>query len=78
MSESYGFCFGKTFALTAISIVLFSYYFSHDLTAFAQTQVKTVSKSAIIAGEKAAAQSFGQNIGEADLIVSGEYKTEGK
>lgn len=37
-----------------------------------------MSKSAIVAGEKSAAQSFGECIAQSNLIVLGEYKTEGK
>lgn len=38
---------------------------------------KMITKSVIVTGEKAAAQSFGESIEQADLIVSAEYQENG-
>lgn len=38
---------------------------------------KMITKSVIVVGEKAAAQSYGENIEQADLIVSAEYQESG-
>lgn len=37
-----------------------------------------MTKSVIVTGEKSAAQSFGESVGQSNLIVLGEYKTDGK
>lgn len=41
-------------------------------------RAEAMTKSKIVVGEKAAAQTFGQNIGLAGLIVIGEYFVDGK
>ncbi len=46
--------------------------------AFAERPGRAMSKSAIQAGEKAAALSFGESIRQSNLIVIGEYLTAGK
>lgn len=43
----------------------------------AAVEGKMITKSVIITGEKAAAQSYGENIDQADLIVSAEYQENG-
>lgn len=41
------------------------------------SESKMITKSVIVTGEKAAAQSYGENINQADLIVSAEYRENG-
>jgi|JI10StandDraft_1071094.scaffolds.fasta_scaffold00068_21 hypothetical protein len=43
----------------------------------ATVEGKMITKSVIVTGEKAAAQSYGENIDQANLIVSAEYQENG-
>ncbi len=45
---------------------------------FAKSVAGGMTKSVIVTGEKSAAQSFGENVEQSNLIVLGEYKTDGK
>jgi HEAT repeat protein len=65
----------KTFACSlALSLLM---TLGH-VPSWAKSTAGGMTQSAIVSGEKRAAQSYGESIVQSDLIVLGEYKTEGK
>ncbi len=77
-SQKAAYIFARSFALgLTLPVVLLSIALPYSLPV-SSAKAAPMKNSAIIAGEKAAASCYGQNIEQAALIVLGDYGADGR